>query len=333
VADKAVRDGITWLESLQRPDGGWPSSKDGGSLVFPTTAAVRILSRFQRTDAVAKGVAWLRSKQCPDGGWGATAPDPPGMGSSSPAYTGYATVAFLTAGLPPEDKAIVSAVEYLRTTFRPDEIEPWEPTSFTSLVDPHAKARLNFRHFATPWALAALCLAGADLSDALVFQATRRLLGLQESTGAWRCGLTAPRDTPVWAIHDALYALRVVLNTSLRNLGPISLHEYLTTECTAMRQLTAQLLDRDVVGLRMIRTRRNWLQTGWMSALSVLVLVLVQVGLFREFQSSSGLHKLWTTTVAAVATAIAAISPLIIAEEYRIRRQRAVAHARNSDGG
>lgn len=335
VADEPVRHGIAWLETLQRPDGGWPSSARGTeSLVFPTTSAVRILSSFKRTEAVAKGAAWLRSKQAAEGGWGATAPESRARSLSAPAYTSYSVVALLTAGLPAEDKTIAGAVDYLRSTFNPNEPEPWEPTSFTSLIDPPLPARLDFRHFTTPWALAALCLAGGDLSDHVVFQATRSLLRLQESSGAWRCGLTAPGDTPLWAIHDALYALRMVLNTSIRNLGPISLSQYLTKERVAMQHLTAHLLRQEIFAGQTGPTRRNWLQTGWMSALTVcvVVLVLAQVGLFRQFQSSSGLHKAWTTVVAAAAAAIGAISPAIITEEYRIRRERAIARSRNSDG-
>lgn len=334
-ADKPVSEGIAWLETLQRPDGGWSFSASGTeSLVFPTTSAVRVLAKFSRSDAVTKGVAWLRSKQSADGGWGATAPESQANGSPEPAYTGYAMVALLTAGLRPDDKTITSGGEYLRTTFDPDEPEPWKPTSFTALIDPATQARLDFRHFTTPWALAALCLAGCDLSDRVVYQGTRSLLRLQQPAGSWRCGLAAPGDTPLWAIHDALYALRVVLDTSLRNFGPISLNGYMATERTAMQQLAAQLLRDEAPGERSGRVRRNWLQTGWMSALSVgvVTLVLVQAGVFRHLETSSGLHKVLVTVGTIVVAALGAVAPLIVAEEYRIWRNRSIDRVKSNSG-
>jgi len=333
VAEPAVRNGIAWLEALQRPDGGWSSSAtDDESLVFPTTAAVRVLARFKRTEAVAKGVAWLRSAQCPDGGWGAMPPTPERKVSSSPAYAGYAVVALIVGGLPVDDKVIIGGREYLYATFDPNRTEPWESIAFTQLVNPRTAARMDFRHFATPWALAALCLSGRDISDALVLEAIRGLLRLQQSSGAWRSALTAPGDTPVWAIHDALYALRVVLTTSARNLGPIALDQYLKTERTAMQRFAVQLIDQNTAARSPRVAWRNWLQTTWMSALTVcvIVLILAQVGLLKQLQSSSGVRKAWAAIAAGVVTSIGAVSPPIIAEEYKIRRSRAATRAKSS---
>ncbi|HEX6341453.1 MAG TPA: prenyltransferase/squalene oxidase repeat-containing protein, partial [Umezawaea sp.] len=105
--NEAARRGLQWLEEQQKPDSGWSSSaQDPDAAVFPTTTAVRALAAFGRTGPAARGVAWLRAAQCPDGGWGTHARAVERGQSSAPAYTAYAVVALLAAGVPPTDQAI-----------------------------------------------------------------------------------------------------------------------------------------------------------------------------------------------------------------------------------
>ncbi|HEX6520008.1 MAG TPA: prenyltransferase/squalene oxidase repeat-containing protein [Streptosporangiaceae bacterium] len=332
--EQSVRDGIAWLESQQRADGGWASSGTGAeSLVFPTTTAVRALAKFRRTDAVAKGIAWLRRAQHADGGWGPRIPEIEPNVASSAAYTAYAVVALAAGHIAEDDRALVAGCEFLRTTFNPAAREPWEPIAFTSVVDNVTHARMDYRHFTTPWAIAALCQAGSDLAHSVVFKATLRLLELQKANGTWNCGLNAPSDTTMWTIHDAIFGLRAVQIASIRNLRPVILSSYLHAEREAMRQFCERLLVTEQ-SEAIARTRRSWLQTSWMSALTVgvIVIILFQTGLFRQFESESSVHKTIAFVVTALVTTAGAVVPALIAQEYQIRRNRSIESSRR-DGG
>jgi hypothetical protein len=192
---------------------------------------------------------------------------------------------------------------------------------------------MDYRHFATPWAITALCSAGFDLTDPVVFQATRQLLRLQDPAGWWHCGLSAPADTPAWAIHDAVFALHTVQATSARNLQPAALHGYLQAERQIMQRLAARLLVAEA-RLAVSRSRQSWRHTLWMSALTVAVafLILAQLGLFKQLQSNSGLHKALALVVTALVAAVGAVAPPVIAQEYNIRRNRAIDRTHSTRG-
>jgi hypothetical protein len=326
-AAPSVRKGISWLEQTQRGDGGWPSSgrAPGGqepeSLVFPTTCAVRALARFGRTDVVTKGVAWLRSAQHADGGWGAVAHGADGRHTSSPSYAAYAIVAMLGAGLPINDGAIERGCEYLRNTFDPDREEPWTSTSHSALIDPATAARLDFRHFGTPWALAALCQAGYDLSDWMILLGVDRLLDLRENSGSWRCGLAPAGSTVMWATHDALYALRQAMKANGRDLVSLTQTRFIEQERVQAQRLSAHLL-RAVV--KRVEPQRSGLQAIWLSILTVAVVIvaLAQLGLFKEFQSSSLPHKFFAALATIVTTTLGAVIPQLVLEGRRLRQDR-----------
>lgn len=323
-SDPVVAAGLGWLESLQQ-DGGWASAApvDGTApeaQVFPTTCAVRVLARYGRSDT-AKGVAWLRAAQHEDGGWGAL----PAVGgrtqSSSPAYTAYTLIALLTAGVASNDPAVQRGVAYLRACFDASKDEPWEGTAHTSLINPRTSARLDFRHFATPWALAALAMAGADLSDPVVLTGTDKLLRLQDPEGAWRCSLT-PGSRVMWATHDALYALRMVMDTARNDVEPMVMEPYRSNERAALESCAeAVVTARDRVHAR---DRRRWVQTAWLSALTVVValVTLNQLDVFQELLTSSNADKIWAWVATLLVTLLVAVAPNVVGEEYRVWRNR-----------
>lgn len=318
--DSALARGIAWLEERQRADGGWSSStEDDVSMVFPTTAAVRALAGFGRQEAVARGVSWLRHAQCPDGGWGASPRATEHGGTSSPAYTGYAVVALLTARLPRTDTAVVEGCDYLTRTFDADREEPWESVAANTPVDPAHSIRMDYRHFATPWALTALSLAGHDLDDAVVLTGVRRLLALQRPNGTWRCGVTAPESPPVWTTHDAVFALRTVMRATTRNLVPVAVARYALRDRDAMRACLGHLATSPGALLPSGRLSRLWL-----SALTVAVTILGlwQGGVFEQLQSNSAAHQVLAAGVSIVLPVVGATAPAVIIEEHRLRRGR-----------
>ncbi|TVL87826.1 prenyltransferase/squalene oxidase repeat-containing protein [Streptomyces sp. SAJ15] len=331
--DSAVTKGIAWLEEQQRPDGGWASSaEDSQSMVFPTTAAIRALAGFNRVDSVSRGVSWLRHAQCPDGGWGASPRATDSARPSSPAYTGYAIVALLAARSPETDTAVVAGCDYLVETFDALREEPWESTTANTPVDPGRSIRMDYRHFATPWALTALSLAGHDLDEAVVLDGVRRLLALQQPNGTWRCSVTAPDSPPVWATHDAVLALRTVLRASTRTLVPVAVDQYVQQDRRVMQahlgRVVAQPSDGAAAGGRIGRVGAVWL-----SALTVAVtmLGLWQGGVFEQLQSSSGTRQVLAAAASIVLPVAGATVPAVLIEEHRLRRGRRSAN-RRQDG-
>ncbi|HZD72149.1 MAG TPA: hypothetical protein VFA45_25505, partial [Actinomycetes bacterium] len=165
----------------------------------------------------------------------------------------------------------------------------------------------------------ALSAVGHDLTDATVLLGTLRLLRLQDPTGAWRCGLTAPDTFALWALHDALFALGAIARASAGNLAPLIRTRYREHERQVLQRALGQLLTE----WPQARARR-WIQSAWLSVLTAVVALLVaaQVGLLRDLQSESGPRRF----VAAAAAALIPVGPAIVAgilvEEYRIRRNR-----------
>ncbi len=319
----SVKRGIAWLETAQAEEGGWRPSAQGDVQVSATAAAVRTLSIFGSADTVRRGVEWLRRAQRDDGGWGETlAQRTAASGASSPAFTAHAVIALLAAGVVPTDRAVQAGCAYLRKTYRSDYAEPWPPTATNVVADETTGARLEFRHFATPWALAALSLVGDGFADPVVLAGTGKLLGLQEGNGAWRCRLTARTMPALWALHDALYALKAILTASTRDLAPAAMAQYWSTERVILHEAILGLL-ADQPRIQQPPVRWRWVR-AWLSVLTAAIALLAasQFGLFEALRSSGLSGRLVAVVIAAVISTIGAVIPLVLVEEYRLWRMR-----------
>jgi hypothetical protein len=328
--DETVKRGLDWLVGQQHEDGGWSSTKpDLPSQVYPTALAVRVLSLYQQREAARKGVAWLLTAQCVDGGWGATGQTGNEPVSSSPAYAAAAVSALIAAGSDPKDKPVTDACAYLKRTFDPNRPEPWEATSFNTLVDHGQQANLEYRHFATAYALAALCEAGHDLGDSTVLMATRRLLNLQTDTGTFQCSLTAPEAKPIWAVCGAMYALRKALDSSGRDLVPLTLDAHRTRD----RDVTAKLAGHRLITLTggghgksasntAMRSRASVLPTvATAAATAVIVVLIFQSGVFSGVDASAA-SKVGVGLLSFLAALIVAAVPAVLTEFLSRRRNR-----------
>ncbi|WNI15295.1 prenyltransferase/squalene oxidase repeat-containing protein [Actinacidiphila sp. ITFR-21] len=323
----AVQRGLAWLETAQQADGGWKSSAaDSTSNVVATAWAVRVLATLGRTTPARRGVEWLRTAQNADGGWGPVARHPRSAAAdaestSSPAYTAHALLALLSQGVDPGERHIVRGCAYLDGAFDPAREEPWTSTSFTTVVDNNSFARLDFRHFATPWALAALSATGRDLSDPTLLHGTLKLLRMQTADGAWRSGLTAPGDFPVWACHDALFALRSITARSAERLDAVALSAYHERQLEALEKSLGKRISSSAAPLT--SGARSYVTTAWLSLLTVFVVLLA----FRQLNiigasGGSALGQLAKWVGTAVVAAVGALAPPVVVEEYKIRRQQ-----------
>jgi hypothetical protein len=128
--------------------------------------------------------------------------------------------------------------------------------------------------------------------------------------------MIAPNSSALWATHDAVLALTTVVRPTDAAVGALLLKRYLTGEREALLGATPPSSPRP--------QRGRWWQTLWMSALTVTValLALGQFGLLEQVVSSPGLAKLWPALATAAVTVAGAVGPPVIAEEYKIRRQR-----------
>lgn len=321
-----IQKGVTWLELNQvRDNGGWQSAVGSSQPnVVATAAAVRVLARFGRHDAAERGVKWLRSAQLADGSWAATSGTNGSDVSGSPAYAAHAILALRANGVASEDAVVRRGCQYLRRTFDPSADEPWRSTSVNAVVDDKTSARMEFRLFATPWVLTALCAAARNIGDPMVYVGTAKLLALQESNGAWRCMLTAPGANTIWAVHDALLSLRSVLDASTRDLAAIALSDQREAERSVLQEAIRRLLLASSASNAHRDVGRRWLFRGWLSALTAAVALLIasQAGLLHGLQSTAGLQGMLTTGFTVLIAAIVAIAPVLLAEEYKLWRRR-----------
>ncbi len=232
----AVSSGAAWLLNTQRRSGGWGvSERSAEAQVIATAFAVRMLARLGNRGAVERGVCWLRESQREDGSWPldrVVAPSEPDL--SPPAPTAHAIIALSAAGVPPTDNAVIQGAAYLRRRFNARAAEPWPSALSDTLVDPQTDSRLLFRHYTTPWALVALSLAGAGLSDPLIQLGVRQLLAQQMPSGAWRCSATVPSSPTVWAAHDTVFALKTVVSIGARILQSAPVLGLTTTSLESM---------------------------------------------------------------------------------------------------
>jgi prenyltransferase beta subunit len=250
VDSPVIAGGAAWLITTQRRSGGWGvSERSEEAQVIATAFAVRMLAKLGYRQAVAKGVDWLRSTQCADGGWGFQRTKRSEVDLSSSAPTAHAVITLLSAGVPTTDQAIIHGCAYLRRRFNSEDAEPWPATLFDTLVDPGTSSRLIFRHYTTPWALVALSLAGADLSDPILQRGISRLLALQMESGAWRCSVTFPGMQTVWSAHDAVFALKTVVSIGTANMGPAALRGHADQTIAILESVIVHLLSTHANGV------------------------------------------------------------------------------------
>jgi hypothetical protein len=332
LADGAIAAGIQWLEQTQQKDGGWPSSTHASDpQICATALAVRALTLARRTDVAGRGANWLRRQQHEGGGWSQGQKQP--GAEVSPGFSAHAIMALVEAGkyttidLTTEVQA---GCRYLKETFDDKDAEPWKPIAVNTVVDSVKSVRLEFRFFSTALGLTALAMAGSDLSDRVALMGTRRLLELQDSNGGWRCSSNAHGTHPIWATHDALLALKSVTGATVEKITVIAKSPHEAREREILHAAIMQSIVADNTHARHRRVR-GWLQTSWLSALSIIVLLLIgsEFGLFDSLTSSSPVSKYASVGLTSFIALLGALIPAILAEEYKIRRER----SRTKDAG
>jgi hypothetical protein len=321
VSGEAISLGAVWLLGTQRPSGGWAASEySDDTEVIATAFAVRILSGLGYAQAAARGVEWLRSGQRADGGWGYLHSGDSHIGRRSlAAPTAHAIITLLANGASREDEAIVRAIAYLQREFDLLAAEPWPSTVFATSVDPEGKSGLAFQNFALPWVLVALGMAGFDLSEPMMQVSIASLLRFQDLDGAWWCWQSDRRLRTVWSTHDAVFALRSVINIGSSNLAPMAMRRHSDATIALMENVVEQLLPKAVAprpsGTAVVVCLRVALLTALLLGIAVQVSDLL--GVAKVLSPVGSAITLVVTTIVGIAVAAA---PAILAEEYRRRR-------------
>lgn len=169
---EAVRAGVAFLRSHQRPEGCW-WGRWGVNYVYGTWQAMGGLhaAGVASTDPmVRRALAWLRSVQNADGGFGETADtyvDPAlmGRGPSTPSQTAWGVLAMMYA-VPARDAAVQRAIRWLCDNQLESDAPP-------SPLTPHAPLPAGFLDTRD---------RGADATPALISHP------VPEPAGSWREG-------------------------------------------------------------------------------------------------------------------------------------------------
>ncbi|MDT4916259.1 MAG: squalene-hopene/tetraprenyl-beta-curcumene cyclase [Pseudonocardiales bacterium] len=191
----AVQRGVDWVVGMQSKDGGWAAFDadntrrlveklpfcDFGAVIDPPSAdvtahAVEMLAHrgLADTEPARRGVAWLLADQQPDGSWFGR------WGANYVYGTGAVVPALVAAGVPPDDPAIIRAVDWLER--RQNDDGGWGE-DLRSYTDPAWRGRGASTASQTAWALLAL-LAVDPAADA-VEGGIRWLVDTQRADGNW----------------------------------------------------------------------------------------------------------------------------------------------------
>jgi len=197
-SDAACERAIAWLAGMQSRDGGWGAFDadndaelpnqlpffDFGAVTDPPTEdvtahVVEMLagegSALSHQIALRRGVEWLSAQQQPDGSyWGR-------WGVNYVYGTGAVVPALVAAGVPPADRRIAGAVQWLREHQNPDG--GWGE-DLRSYVEPGWHGRGTSTASQTAWALLALLAAGEEKSRP-VERGVAWLVANQNAEGTW----------------------------------------------------------------------------------------------------------------------------------------------------
>jgi hypothetical protein len=321
VSGDAISRGAVWLLGTQRASGGWAASEySDDTEVIATAFAVRILTGLGYALAAARGAEWLRSGQRADGGWGYLhSGDSHIVLPSSAAPTAHAIITLLATGASRDDPAIVRAIAYLQGEFDLLAEEPWPSTVFATSVDPDGKSRLAFQNFALPWVLVALGMAGFDLSDSMMQASIASMLRFQDIDGAWRCWQSDRPFRTVWSTHDAVFALRSVVNSGSSNLAPMAMQRHSEATIALLESLVEQLLRRAVTPQRAGSTVARGLRLVLLSVLMLGIAIQIS-GLLDITKNLSLVGSAITLVLTTVVGVVVTVAPTIVIEEYRRRR-------------
>jgi Squalene-hopene cyclase C-terminal domain len=107
-----------WLVAQQHINGGWGSNKENAPRTLLTAITIEALSSLSAPsrDVITRGINWLSQHQRKDGSWGKE----PGQ-DGEVFHTALVTRILLKSGLSVSDPRVLSAIEYLKKNWQPDE--------------------------------------------------------------------------------------------------------------------------------------------------------------------------------------------------------------------
>ncbi len=161
--DEDVQRAVSFLLSLQEPDGSW-WGRWGVNYVYGTYLALvglRAIAPYanfdMQGDVVQRAAAWLYSIQNADGGWGETCesykrPELRGQGASTPSQTAWALLGLMAAGDYDSD-SVRQGITYLLTTQNADG--SWPEAEFTGTGFP-GHFYINYHQYRNQFPLTAL---------------------------------------------------------------------------------------------------------------------------------------------------------------------------------
>lgn len=252
----AVQNGIEWLIKAQNDDGSWGNTaRDAQSDVTSTSFALQAITRVvglthQGRDSIRKGQAWLTVARNTDHSWGYASGKPGTVAHTSEAIDGLLACGHNPASLRPTMEWLDQHIRG-ETQFNERYLIPHGTCLGTSVI---------WTQVSMERGLIALLALGSNLIAQPVVHAVNDVLSRQLNGTYWRAD-AFPNVEPIWAVKEAVVALRLFQNRVERDRASVVLSEELVglrRELAAVQRQTNGLLDREA--------RRSWkglLQAFW----------------------------------------------------------------------
>lgn len=312
---------LNWLKSNQTKNGSWCSSSySSNERVYTTSFAIRVLSEVApASNSIKLAASWLKAAKNEDGGWGVGS-HIQNNSDSQAVYTAHALLALLAVGTDKNDDLIKEGVKYLLNVYSIDMEQGWESVSEVEYVD--KDGALDFKHFATPWCIKALLDSGVEIDNPILFEACYRLANSQHASGFWSCRIVSGQ-APIWATHDALYALNTLIRVTRKNLDVIYTAADTKRENNLSKKSILMMFENKPEQSK--DKRIAWIIT-WNIVITMLIiaLILFNPDINSILSSSSNIVKTISTIGVAFVAGIMPFLYNVLLEEYKLWRKKDV---------
>jgi hypothetical protein len=279
-----IKKGIDWLINSQNTDGGWGNTaKDEQSDVTSTSFALQVLTRIiglsqNERNGIQRGQAWLLKARNADHSWGHTTNNQGTVAQTSEAIDGLLACGHSVASLKET------------TLWLEQHIETGGQFSERYLIPagPSAKESVMWTQVSKERGLITLLALNSGLTSPQVVNAVKDILSRQVTGAHWKAE-AFQNSEPIWAIKEAVVALRAFLNRVENNRASVVLSEEiinLRQELGAAQKQIQELQDRETKRAWKNKIKNLWVKTPKLSAgllIGTILLTVVYV-VFRHYK-------------------------------------------------
>lgn len=255
-SSSTIQKGVEWLQRGQNTDGGWGNTAmDGQSDVTSTGFALQAMAKIAGLSqsggvSIQRGQAWLLNARNADGSWGHTNDKHGTVAQTSEAIDGL-----LACGQSPSS---------LKQTELWLEQRVGNEAQFSERylipAGPSAKESVIWTQVSKERGLIALLSLNSNPTSLHVINAVNDILSRQVAGTYWRAE-AFHNSEPIWAVKEAVVALRLFLNRAESNRASLVLSEEIAVlhqELSGAQQQIQELQRREVQRSWKNRLIRLW---------------------------------------------------------------------------